>query len=127
MSELKKREEIDDKYKWKIDKVYKSIEDFEKDFEEVKKEAVKLQDYSGKLTNGEAILEYLKLNEKVSRKVENLFIYAHLKSDEDTSNATYQALMSKIDIYMAEFSSYTAFFVPEILALDDKFIMDEID
>ena len=127
MSELKKREEIDDKYKWKIDKVYKSIEDFEKDFEEVKKEAVKLQDYSGKLTNGEAILEYLKLNEKVSRKVENLFIYAHLKSDEDTSNATYHALMSKIDIYMAEFSSYTAFFVPEILALDDKFIMDEID
>lgn len=127
MSELKKREEIDDKYKWKIDKVYKSIEDFEKDFEEVKKEAVKLQDYSGKLTNGEAILEYLKLNEKVSRKVENLFIYVHLKSDEDTSNATYQALMSKIDIYMAEFSSYTAFFVPEILALDDKFIMDEID
>ena len=127
MSELKKREEIDDKYKWKIDKVYKSIEDFEKDFEEVKKEAVKLQDYSGKLTNGETILEYLKLNEKVSRKVENLFIYAHLKSDEDTSNATYQALMSKRDIYMAEFSSYTAFFVPEILALDDKFIMDEID
>ena len=127
MSELKKREEIDDKYKWKIDKVYKNIEDFEKDFEEVKKEAVKLQDYSGKLTNGETILEYLKLNEKVSRKVENLFIYAHLKSDEDTSNATYQALMSKIDIYMAEFSSYTAFFVPEILSLDDKFIMDEID
>lgn len=127
MSELKKREEIDDKYKWKVDKVYKNIEDFEKDFEEVKKEAVKLQDYSGKLTNGETILEYLKLDEKISRKVEKLFIYAHLKSDEDTSNPTYQALMSKIDIYMAEFSSYTAFFVPEILSLDDKFIMDEID
>lgn len=127
MSELKKREEIDDKYKWKIDKVYKNIEEWEKDFEKVKKEAIKLQDYSKKLNNGETILEYLKLNEKVSRKVENLFIYAHLKSDEDTSNATYQALMSKIDIYMAEFSSYTAFFVPEILALDDKFIMDEIN
>lgn len=127
MSELKKREEIDDKYKWKVDKVYKNIEEFEKDFEEVKKEAVKLQDYSGKLTNGETILEYLKLDEKISRKVEKLFIYAHLKSDEDTSNPTYQALMSKIDIYMAEFSSYTAFFVPEILSLDDKFIMDEID
>ena len=127
MSELKKREEIDDKYKWKVDKVYKNIEDFEKDFEEVKKEAVKLQDYSGKLTNGETILEYLKLDEKISRKVEKLFIYAHLKSDEDTSNPTYQALMSKIDIYMAEFSSYSAFFVPEILSLDDKFIMDEID
>ena len=27
------------------------------------------------------------------------------------------SLMSKIDIYMAEFASYTAYFVPEILSL----------
>ena len=112
MSELKKRSEIDDKYKWKVDKIYSNITDWEKDFEEVKKEAVKLKDYNGKIKNGETILEYLKVNEQVSRKVEKLFIYAHLKSDEDTTNNTYQALMNKIDIYMAEFSSYTAFFIP---------------
>ena len=126
MSELKKREEIDEKYKWKVDKVYKNIEEWEKDFEELKKEAVKLKDFNGKLNNGETILEYLKLNEKISRKAEKLFIYAHLKSDEDTSNSTYQGLMSKIDIYMAEFSSYTAYFVPEILSLEDGFIENEI-
>lgn len=127
MSDLKKREEIDDRFKWKVDKIYKSIEEWEKDFEGLKSDAVKLKDYSGKLINGEIILEYLKFNEKISRRAENLFIYAHLKSDEDTSNPTYQALMSKIDIYMAEFSSYTAFFVPEILSLDDKFIEAEIN
>jgi len=126
MSDLKKREEIEAKFKWKVDKVYKNIEEWEKDFEAVKNEAIKLKDYSGKLINGEKILEYLKLNEEISRKAETLFIYAHLKSDEDTSNATYQSLMSKIDIYMAEFSSYTAFFVPEILSLEDKFIESEM-
>ena len=127
MSDLKKREEIEDKFKWKVDKIYKSIEDWEKDFEDVKNEAVKLKDFSGKLVNGEAILDYLKFNEKVSRKAENLFIYAHLKCDEDTSNTTYQSLMSKVDIYMAELASYTAFFVPEILSLDDGFIKSEIN
>lgn len=127
MSNLKKREEIEEKFKWKVDKVYINIEEWEKDFEAVKNQAIKLKDYSGKLTSGEKILEYLKLNEGISRKAENLFIYAHLKSDEDTSNSTYQSLMSKIDIYMAEFASYTAFFVPEILSLDDKFIKDEIE
>ncbi|NOW89400.1 oligoendopeptidase F [Clostridium beijerinckii] len=127
MSDLKKREEIEDKFKWKVDKIYKSIEDWEKDFEDVKNEAVKLKDFSGKLVNGEAILDYLKFNEKVSRKAENLFIYAHLKCDEDTSNTTYQSLMSKVDIYMAELASYTAFFVPEILSLDDIFIKSEIN
>lgn len=126
MSELKKREEIDDKYKWKIDKVYKNIADWEKDFEDLKKEAVKLKEFNGKLNNGETILEYLKLNEKISRKAETLYIYAHLKCDEDTSNSTFQSLMSKIDIYMAEFSSYTAYFVPEILSLEDGFIEKEI-
>ncbi|MFW2487040.1 oligoendopeptidase F [Clostridium chromiireducens] len=127
MSELKKREEIEDKFKWNIDKVYKNIEDWENDFEELKKEAVKLREFSGKLTNGESILEYFALNEKISRKAETLYVYAHLKYDEDTSNSTYQSLMSKVDIYMAELASYTAFFVPEILSLDDKFIEDEIN
>lgn len=127
MSELKKREDIKEEFKWKIEKIYANIETWEKDFEELKGEAIKLKDYSGKLTNGEMILEYLKVNEKISRKAENLYIYAHLKSDEDTSNSTYQSLMSKIDIYMAEFASYTAFFVPEILSLEDKFIETEIN
>lgn len=127
MSELKKREDIKEEFKWKIEKIYANIETWEKDFEELKGEAIKLKDYSGKLSNGEMILEYLKVNEKISRKAENLYIYAHLKSDEDTSNSTYQSLMSKIDIYMAEFASYTAFFVPEILSLEDKFIETEIN
>ncbi|OOM16311.1 oligoendopeptidase F [Clostridium saccharobutylicum] len=127
MGELKKREEIDNKFKWNVDKVFKNIEEWEKDFQVLKSEAVTLKDYSGKLTNGEKILEYLKLNEKISRKAEKLYIYAHLKSDEDTSNATYQGLMSKVDIYMAELASYTAFFVPEILNLEEEFIKKEIE
>ena len=127
MSELKKREEIEEKYKWKVDKIYKNVEEWEKDFEALKKEAIKLKDYSGQLTSGEKILEYLKVNEEISRKAEVLYIYAHLKCDEDTSNSKYQSLMNKIDIYMAEFSSYTAFFVPEILALEDGVIEKEIN
>ena len=45
-----------------------------------------------------------------------------MKSDEDTTNTKYQAMMSKIDSYMSEFSSYGAFFVPELLSLKDGFI-----
>lgn len=127
MSELKKREEIKEEFKWKVEKIYTDIKAWEKDFEELKNQAIKLKDYSGKLTNGEAILEYFNVNENISRKAEKLYVYAHLKSDEDTSNSTYQSLMSKIDIYMAEFSSYTAFFVPEILSLEDKFIEGEMN
>ncbi len=127
MEELKKREEIESKFKWKVEKIYKNIDEWEKEFNDLKNEAHSLKDFSGKLNCGENILEYLKLSEEISRKAEKLYIYAHLKSDEDTSNATYQSLMSKIDIYMAEFASYTAYFVPEILSLEDGFIEKEIE
>ncbi|AOR22868.1 oligoendopeptidase F [Clostridium taeniosporum] len=126
MEELKKREEIQSKFKWEVEKIYKNIEEWEKDFHSLKNEAHSLKDFSGKLKSGENILNYLKLSEEISRKAEKLYIYAHLKSDEDTSNTTYQSLMNKIDIYMAEFASYTAYFVPEILSLEDGFIEKEI-
>ncbi len=58
---------------------------------------------------------------KYLEKQKLLYVYAHLKCDEDTTNSTYQGMMSKIDSYMAEFARYTAYFVPEILRLPDKF------
>lgn len=127
MIELRKREEIDDKFKWRVDKIYKNIDEWEKDFALLKKEAPALKDFAGKLKDINKLLEYLKLDEKYSRLAEKLYIYAHLRSDEDTSNNTFQSLMSRIDIYMAEFSSYTSFFVPEILSFEDGFIEKEVE
>lgn len=122
MTELKKREEIDDKYKWKLDKIYKSSSDFDKAFEDLKKEAPSLLNFAGKLSDKNNIIGYFKLSEKLGREAEKLYVYAHMKCDEDTQNQENQARMNKIDAYMAEYASYSAYFVPEILALKDGFI-----
>ena len=123
---VKKREEINLEDKWKLEKIYANEDAWEKDFNILKKESPKLREFAGKLNDKEEILKYLELNEKVSRLGETLYVYAHMKSDEDTSNQKYQSYMNKIDAFMAEFASYGAFFVPEILALPDKFIKDLI-
>ena len=119
---LKKREEIPEEFKWKLNKVYDSQEAWEKDFEKLKKESVTLKDFAGKLSDKEEILKYFQLNEEVCRLAEKLYVYAHMKSDEDTANQKNQGAMNKIDAFMAELGSYTAFFVPEILALPEGFI-----
>lgn len=124
---LKKREEISIEDKWKLDKIYSSQEAWEKDFEVLKEESPKLKEFAGKLNDKEEILKYLELNEKVSRLGETIYVYAHMKSDEDTGNQKYQGYMNKIDTFMAEFASYGAFFVPEILSLPDGFITDLIN
>ena len=123
---VKKREEINLEDKWKLEKIYANEDAWEKDFNILKKESPKLREFAGKLNDKEEILKYLELNEKVSRLGETLYVYAHMKSDEDTSNQKYQSYMNKIDAFMAEFASYGAFFVPEILALPDEFIKDII-
>jgi oligoendopeptidase F len=110
------REEISPKDKWNIEKVYKDSNTWEEDFKGLKEKAPKLKEYVGRLNNGTVLLEYIKLSEEVGRLAEKLFVYAHLKSDEDTSNTKYQSQKDKIDSFLAEVKSYEAFFVPEILS-----------
>lgn len=116
------RSEIDDKYKWKLNKIYSTDEEWEEEFKRLKEESPRLQEFSGKLSDKEEILKYFEFYEKISRTAEKLYVYAHMKCDEDTTNQKYQGMMNRIDGFMAELGSYASFFVPEILALPDGFI-----
>ena len=116
---FKKRGEIQDKDKWAVNEIYSCDEEWEREYKELQEEAPKLKNFEGKLGDAKVLEEYFEVNEKISRKAEKIYVYAHLRSDEDTSNTTYQAMMNKIDAYMAEYATYTAYVVPEILALPD--------
>lgn len=124
---LKKREEINSKDKWKVEKIFKSDEEWEAAFKNLQEEAPKLKDFEGKLNNSENIKAFLDKYVDLGVKAETIYVYAHLKCDEDTSNSKYQAMMNKVDAYMAEYASYTAYFVPEILSLDEKLVKDIIE
>ena len=130
MSEVKKlrrRDEIPENDKWRIDKIYETPAKWNEELNKLKEEAPKLKDFEGKLGNKEDLKAFLLLNEKLSRKLGKLYVYAHMRSHEDTSNPEMQSLVNKIDPYSAEFSSYTAYFVPEILSLKEGTIENFIN
>ncbi|SPZ48849.1 Oligoendopeptidase F, plasmid [Sarcina ventriculi] len=130
MSEVKKlrlREDIPSGYKWNIEKIYKDSTQWEEEFENLKGKSKSLLNFQGTLKDKENLKAYLSLDEDLSRTLEKLYVFAHMKSHEDTQNAKFQSLASKIDVFMAEFSSYTAFFVPEILSLDENKFFCMID
>ena len=130
MSEVKKlrrRDEIPESDKWRIDKIYETPAKWNEELNKLKEEAPKLKDFEGKLGNKEDLKAFLLLNEKLSRKLGKLYVYAHMRSHEDTSNPKMQSLVNKIDPYSAEFSSYTAYFVPEILSLKEGTIENFIN
>lgn len=124
--QIKKREEIKQEDKWNIEEVYSNIEDWEVDFTELKEKAEKITDYVGKLSQGEKLLEYLQLDEDISRFAERLLVYAYLRSDEDTTNTLFQSLKSKMQVYLAELMAKGAFFVPEILSINEGDLKEEI-
>lgn len=119
---LLKRSEIPDTAKWDVNKIFASDDKWEEAFKVAKEEAKKLSEYQGKLKEANMLLEFLKLDEKISRDVEKIMMYAFLKSDEDTKNTTYQGIKGRVNSYVAELQGSTAFFVPEILSFEDDFV-----
>ncbi|MEW8957141.1 oligoendopeptidase F [Clostridium sp.] len=124
---IKTRDFIEDKYKWKIEKLYESVSKWEEDFEKLKKETPILKTFSSQLNNPEKLMEFFKKYVDMSRALDKIYVYAQLKGDEDTSNTVYQGLRSKIDTFMAEFRSYYAYLEPEILSLPEDYLEKAIE
>ena len=129
MSEIKKlktRDEIQSMFKWKVDKMYVNSAAWEEDFKILKSKAPEMQSFSGKLARAEELLSFLESDVEISKLLDKLLVYAHLRADEDTAKAEFQVLKNKIDAYAAEVSSFTAFFVPELLSLPERAVEEAI-
>lgn len=81
-----KRSEMNKDYFWNLKDMYESGESWDKAFKETEKEAKFLQ-FKGKLGEKKNLLACLRKQDEVSRKIERLFVYAHMLHDQDTSDA----------------------------------------
>lgn len=120
---MKKRNDINEEFKWNLSSLYKNLEEFEEDFENVKKQGDVLLDYKGKiLESGSNLLEVIELSLKVSRTLSNLYAFAKMKSDEDTTNTENQGLVSRIESLSVAIGSKISFITPEILSGEKEVI-----
>ena len=128
MKKVMKREEIPVELTWDLSKMYKNDADFEADFVKLAPMCAELENLKGHLLDSpENLLKGIELSDNVSRLGEKLYVYAHLKSDEDTSNNTNRARMDRISGAFAKISGALAFFEPEILAGDETKIREWIN
>lgn len=119
--EEKLRCEIEDEYKWDLTKIYKDEKEWQKDFDDVKEEILKVTSYKDSfLSNGKKLYEYLKYDEEVSRKLEKIYYYAHLNYDADTLDEKYKVMKNKVSDLFTKYNELSSFVVPEILKLDEE-------
>jgi len=118
IEKIKTRDKVEEKYKWKVDKMYATDGKWEEDFKKLKENTSSLLEFKGKLSDGVELLNYLCKYEELASLYEDLVVYAHLRSDEDKSNSKYQVMMDKISTFGAEFSGIISFFLPELLSME---------
>ena len=112
---VQERSEIDDEYKWNLEEMFSSEEEWQESFDEASEKINEFESFEGKVTeSGEKLLEVLKLREKVKRSIKDLSSYAQMRYDQDTRKEKFQALKSKASTLSSKFSSATSFIEPEI-------------
>lgn len=118
MDNVKNRSEIEDIYKWDLKKIYKTREDFLKDVTKVTKEINKLSKFKDTMLNSAKDL-YISINTifNVSREIEKIYMYAHLKHDENLSLSSSIELMDKAENLIIKFDQVTSYFDSLLLSI----------
>ncbi len=126
----KNRKEIENKYKWNLEKMYLDSSKIEEDIKFIEKSYEDIKKYKGKMSDSaENFYNSLKIMEDSSRRLSYLYAYTHMKHHEDTRINENLADATKSEMIASELGKATAFIVPEIIGMDssllENFLKDE--
>lgn len=115
------RSEADPKYTWAIEDVYASDDLWHTDLEKARSLPQQIIAYKGKLgESAQTLLSFLRLGDEMNVLFDKLYGYAQRKSDEDTTNPTYQGMSSQAMSAMVAADAASSFETPELLAIPEE-------
>lgn len=120
--ELVKRADAEEKYKWDLTDIYETEYAFAKDIEAVEALLPQFEQYVGKLTTEDVLVELFALEEETSRKFWKAYVYANLSVDLNQRDSKATEQVSIVDGLYGKYSTAVSFIQPEIIALDTKTI-----
>ena len=127
MEKQKLRDEVSNDYKWDLTKIYKTDEEWNKDYQKLESEITKIKDYTNFIESSENLYKFLTFNEKIERLLNKLYYYAHLNFDVDTLNDKYQEMNQKMIDMLDYFNELTSFVIPTFLKIDYSKIQQYIN
>ena len=113
---IRARGEIPQEDKWALEDLYVSDEAWEAGLNAVLSRLPEVSAFAGKLSeSGKTLFDFLSLLEELDCQLELLGNYAMRKADEDTRNATYQAMSGKFIGAATNIGAAFSFSTPEIM------------
>lgn len=127
--DLKKRDQIDSKYKWNIEAMIPDESVIDSRLEQISEDAAGYTEkFAGNLTSsGETLLDALKTRDDIWQRLEKIFVYARMRRDENNAENRYQAMSDRCQSVIAAVSAAMSFFTPELLSAPEEKILGYLD
>ena len=127
-SEVPERDEIPAQYKWDLTDLYADAQAWNADRVRFEAQLPSLQAFKGHLgDSGESLLEAIRAIQSVETLISNLYVYAGLKSFEDTRDSNNAARFSEAQGLYSQYQQTLSYFSPELLSIPEATLTDFID
>ncbi|MCC4722450.1 oligoendopeptidase F [Salinicoccus sp. RF5] len=120
MAKVITRQEQEEKNTWDLETIFESDEAFEEKYKELEGRLGEEERFKGQIDSLETLADALETERELSEEIGRLFVYAHLKHDQDTSEDKYSALESKARTLVVKFNTAWSFLVPEVMKVDEE-------
>ena len=115
------RNEINEKDTWDLSTIFETDQKWEKELAlltEDTKQAAGLEGHL--LDSAETLLDITERYLDLSRRLEKLYVYAHMKNDQDTRVAKYQEYYAKAMTLYSQLDQVFSFYEPEFMAITEE-------
>lgn len=126
---LKTREQIDSRYKWNIEAMMPDESIIDDELQTITEMSREYMEYfSGRLAeSSEVLFDAFAKKDEIWRRLEMIYVYAHMRRDENNAESRYQGMTDKSMSAIASVSAGLSFFTPEILAADSDRILGFVE
>ncbi|MGL5779499.1 oligoendopeptidase F [Cetobacterium sp.] len=115
---LKNRDEIAQQYKWDLNDIYLNWNQWEVDLVKLKELMAEIPKYQGEISkNPKTFVEFINLEEKISRLLDKIYLYPYLQRDLDSTNEVASVKLQEIESIYANYSISSSWITPEILTI----------
>lgn len=128
--QIPQRADIPSTDQWDLTPLFAGDREWHETFENIQKEMENITRFKGRLHESvELFHKALEFDMQVSRQIERLYTYAHLKNDQDKADPKYDGLYQQAVRLYTTSAELSSFIPPEILAMDEdtvnRFLGDE--
>ena len=112
------RGEIDTEHLWKTEDIFATADEWETEYAAVEKRVAKLEALKGTLGQGaERLLAALKYRDDTEARIDRVYVYSSLLSDQDTRDGKHQGMKSRSRGLAIKYRQSTSWMEPELAAI----------